>query len=274
VCGVCLEVAVPPVVLAPCGHVVCHHDFEQLRERAARVRVPTGSYGFRCPECRRTVVSHAIVEAMRATSLATAPSMVRDRPKHEIDAEAMRRHAATLPAPAEPSFGDFVNAHVEDEDVAANVARPPFSVVRMPGVAMASMQVAVIGDDSLGRDIQRRVREALELAGLVHHGSVRADDDASSASGHQAAQVAHNFVRDSVDLLEARVPQDLRMWTREGSVPERICYKYTYYRPSIPARLSEEFVRRMGERGVSVERVERGYELTLPLENENLFLSS
>jgi len=253
---------------------VCHHDFEQLRERAARVRSAANSYGFRCPECRRIVVAHAIVEAMRATALEVAPAMVRGRPTREIDAEAMRRHAATLPAPAEPTFGDFVNAHVDDEDLVANTA-PPFSMVRIPGVAPAPLQVAVIGVDSGGSDIQRRVREALEAAGLVHNGSVLADDAQNDDARQRVEQeMAREFLRDAVTLLEARVPQDLRMWTREGSVPERICYKYMYYRPSMPTRLSTAFEERMRERGVSVRRVSLGYELTLPLENEERFSSS
>ena len=69
-CPVCIEIAVPPVVLWSCGHCVCGPCLRKLQAAAAEKRSSSsGRVAFDCPECRRLITTYVVPMHARQQAL-------------------------------------------------------------------------------------------------------------------------------------------------------------------------------------------------------------
>ncbi|GAG43487.1 unnamed protein product, partial [marine sediment metagenome] len=69
-CPVCIDVAVPPVVLVPCGHVVCGPCLQKLQ--ASAIASSQQEPRFECPTCREDTKDFVVPVAARQRALLRA----------------------------------------------------------------------------------------------------------------------------------------------------------------------------------------------------------
>lgn len=104
-CPICLEDAVPPVILVPCAHTICGPCVQQLRVGAHTALIARRA-NFRCPCCRVLAKTYVISQDAEYV------------PTTDEQRQFIAEYQATAPAAAEPQdFEVFAaNTHSSDEE--------------------------------------------------------------------------------------------------------------------------------------------------------------
>lgn len=102
-CPICLEDAIPPVILVPCGDVICGPCVQQLRVGAQTALIARRA-NFRCPCCRVLAKTYVISRALEIV------------PTTDEQRQFIAEYQATAPAAAEPQDFEVFAANAQSSD--------------------------------------------------------------------------------------------------------------------------------------------------------------
>jgi len=267
ICPVCQVLAVPPVTVTPCGHTLCGECFTTLRTRGASIGDTHNTLNFRCPRCRRAVTAFAVSDSLRRIVLAKAPETL-DKGDgvalvvRELDERFMATLHHDMPGEAPPMLREIYDAHMDDEERDGAVLH---SNLHTPHILSAILDPYYMGTLRLMLDNSsmtiRRLNNVPPTSILRY--DIRLHDGELSGSDDEERSIAR-----TLDLVNCRIPRDLRMWTRRDDV-----FTYHYWRAHLSPDIEEAFIADMSNRGVRCESVPRGYLLTLPDAEKQRFLA-
>ena len=188
-CPVCLEKAVPPVVLDVCGHTMCAECMRRMRDTVGDTDEEHGALrtGFRCPNCRRLSVRFIVSEDLRKAQLIDATEEERAR-----DAEFMCTYRAELERPADPTTREIFNAHVGAGDVGGGGGGSSSMEVSFEQILQSFLNASqefhslmnTQGEVSVGGNVQVR---RVTYPQLVQAGLDEADNTASPVAQQRSA---------------------------------------------------------------------------------------